>query len=176
MASGPLSPSTAAQTNTGESMDRGKGLRERRKKKGDKEEKEKKKEEVMRNATKSTRNGGGKKGWLAQANGVTAREMKKRGMEGGVEEKRQGGRVEGFSESPGTPLPAVSHTRSTLQPPRTSVSTPAALPQGRLGGAHVIPSGPRRPLSLTPFTLLSSPRSNTHIHTLRNAQTKLTHS
>ncbi|KAK9958920.1 hypothetical protein ABG768_011018 [Culter alburnus] len=97
-------------------------------------------------------------------------------MEGGVEEKRQGGRVEGFSESPGTPLPAVSHTRSTLQPPRTSVSTPAALPQGRLGGAHVIPSGPRRPLSLTPFTLLSSPRSNTHIHTLRNAQTKLTHS
>lgn len=32
MASGPLSPSTAAQTNTGESMDRGKGLRERRKK------------------------------------------------------------------------------------------------------------------------------------------------
>lgn len=32
MASGPLSPSTAAQTNTEESMDRGKGLRERRKK------------------------------------------------------------------------------------------------------------------------------------------------
>lgn len=59
MASGPLSPSTAAQTNTGESMDRGKGLRER--KKGDKEEREKKKEEVMRNVTKSTRNRGGKK-------------------------------------------------------------------------------------------------------------------
>lgn len=62
MASGPLSPSTAAQTNTGESMDRGKGSRERREKKGDKEERERKKEEVMRNATKSTRNGGGKKG------------------------------------------------------------------------------------------------------------------
>ncbi len=89
--------------------------------------------------------------------------------EGWREESRR--KSGGFSESPGTPLPAVSHTRSTLQPPRTSVSTPAALPQGRLGGARVIPQAPGAALSYSLLSAELTRMQHAHTHTYKSTNT-----